>query len=99
MDPDHVGRGGLQRWPRSAGPRDAPLPWPAASRVIRAWNILSLRFSQGLGFVDVGDPITVRGGREVEYRVLVKQPCPGVPPLARSPHQVFRVQDQHALIE
>jgi [ribosomal protein S18]-alanine N-acetyltransferase len=41
--------------------------------VIQEWNTRSLRFSNTLGFIDVGELTNVRNGREVRYRVVVRQ--------------------------
>ena len=47
-------------------------PDRALRAVIQAWNVRSLRFATGLGFIDVGESISTRQMQQVHYRVLVK---------------------------
>ena len=47
-------------------------PDRALRAVIQDWNTRSRRFATGLGFIDIGESISMRQMQQVRYRVLVR---------------------------
>lgn len=75
MNPDLVGQGRGPHFGEAVLQHLAcQYPGLPLRAVVQAWNVRSVRFSQCLGFIDVGEVISSERGEQVRYRVLLKPP-------------------------